>query len=236
MLGPVPTCWLSSRQAESPEHAFYCTRLGTKCLTPKYNITAALSHLGTSMQRTVRLLTKAYVQCSTLQTLTLPQAGRHEGPHALSSAHRPGMERVPSMLLVSTPHCRYALACPNVCQNSHNTCIQGTSQHNFKICPRSGTQRGRARLLLYSAQVGQHNAKAHGDDQHEHARQRFAQAAQQHRVQRGHVRPEPRCVEVDVVKVPVQEPRSLSACPSSTGLPQDLLQEKGSTPQPPGGD
>ena len=67
MLGHMPNCWLSSRQPERPEHAFYCTLLSTKCLTLKYNITAVLRHISKSMQRTVRLLNKAYVQCNTLK-------------------------------------------------------------------------------------------------------------------------------------------------------------------------
>ena len=63
------------------------------------------------------------------------------------------------------------------------------------------------RLLLHGAQVGQHDAEAHGDDEHEHARERLAQAAQQHRVQRGHIRPVARGVEVDIVKVPACQER-----------------------------
>lgn len=58
-------------------------------------------------------------------------------------------------------------------------------------------------LVLDGTQVGQDDTKAHGDNEDQNARNAFAQASQQHCIQRGHVWAIPCCVEVDEVKVPV---------------------------------
>lgn len=61
-------------------------------------------------------------------------------------------------------------------------------------------------LLLDGTQVGQHHAEAHGNDEHQGAADGLAKAAQQHSIQRCHVRPVARGVEVDIVKVPAVPP------------------------------
>ena len=72
-------------------------------------------------------------------------------------------------------------------------------------------------LVLDGAQVGQDDAKAHRDNEHQDAGDALAQAAQQHCVQCGHVGAVPRCVEVHKVKVPAcarQHPKRQRVHPS----------------------
>lgn len=57
-------------------------------------------------------------------------------------------------------------------------------------------------LFLYDAQIGQHNAKTHGDNENQNAGNRLAKAPKQYCIEGGEVRPRPCHVEVHVIKVP----------------------------------
>ena len=57
-------------------------------------------------------------------------------------------------------------------------------------------------LVLDGAQIGQHDAKAHRHNEHQDAGDALAQAAQQHCVQRRHIRPVACRVKIHEIKVP----------------------------------